>query len=112
MDANVDPGDNFYQYANGQWLNTVQIPDDHALVGAFSVLGDETFDCVVSAIEALEKISMPMVKTGVKSSIYTIHLWIKNALKPPARAAFQTILLRLNRHKITPIYLPSWPSRT
>ncbi len=35
MDKSVDPGDDFYAYANGNWDKTVQIPADRSSVGAF-----------------------------------------------------------------------------
>ena len=40
MDRSVKPGDNFYEYANGDWLKRTEIPPDRAAVGIFSVLGD------------------------------------------------------------------------
>jgi putative endopeptidase len=40
MDAKVAPGDNFFDYANGSWLNATQIPADKASYGMFTVLDD------------------------------------------------------------------------
>ena len=28
MDTTIQPGDNFFKYANGKWLATTKIPDD------------------------------------------------------------------------------------
>ena len=39
-DPNVDPGDDFYRYANGTWLDTTEIPGDRSRYGAFGVLAD------------------------------------------------------------------------
>ncbi|MBA3677067.1 MAG: M13 family metallopeptidase [Sphingosinicella sp.] len=40
MDRSVDPGDNFYQYANGTWAKNTAIPADKSNYGMFSVLDD------------------------------------------------------------------------
>lgn len=37
IDKTVKPGDNFFEYANGEWLKTAEIPADRASVGAFLV---------------------------------------------------------------------------
>ncbi len=33
MDASVKPGDNFYLYANGDWIKRTEIPADRAAIG-------------------------------------------------------------------------------
>ncbi len=38
MDKSVRPGDNFFDYVNGNWLKTAQIPADRASTGAFQDL--------------------------------------------------------------------------
>ena len=43
MDTTVNPGDNFYQYANGAWLKNNPIPGDYSRYGAFEVLGEENY---------------------------------------------------------------------
>jgi putative endopeptidase len=35
IDHSVKPGDNFFRYANGQWLKTAQIPADRSSTGTF-----------------------------------------------------------------------------
>jgi putative endopeptidase len=40
MDRSVDPGDNFFQFANGTWLRTTQIPSDRSNYGMFTLLDD------------------------------------------------------------------------
>jgi putative endopeptidase len=38
MDKSVRPGDNFFDYVNGTWLKTAQIPPDRSSTGAFQDL--------------------------------------------------------------------------
>ena len=40
LDRSVKPGDNFYQFANGEWLKRTVIPPDRASVSVFSILDD------------------------------------------------------------------------
>jgi putative endopeptidase len=42
MDPQVSPGASFYQYANGHWLKSTQIPSDKADYGMFTVLADRS----------------------------------------------------------------------
>jgi endothelin-converting enzyme/putative endopeptidase len=38
MDRSVKPGDNFYEFANGDWLKKTEIPADRASMGVFTAL--------------------------------------------------------------------------
>jgi endothelin-converting enzyme/putative endopeptidase len=40
MDPSVKPGDNFYEYANGDWIKRTVIPPDRGGVGVFTTLFD------------------------------------------------------------------------
>jgi putative endopeptidase len=40
MDRSVKPGDDFYRYANGGWLDRTEIPADEARVGTLVSVGD------------------------------------------------------------------------
>ncbi len=53
MDTSVDPGDDFYRYVNGTWLDTVEIPADKSRYGAFTMLGDKTEENVHELLEEL-----------------------------------------------------------
>jgi endothelin-converting enzyme/putative endopeptidase len=55
IDHSVKPGDNFYQYANGDWLKRTEIPADRSGVGGFSIVADRTDKRVAGIIEGAEK---------------------------------------------------------
>lgn len=40
MDRNIKPGDDFYGYANGNWVETTQIPADRSAWSGFSALAE------------------------------------------------------------------------
>src|ERR1700726_2883034 len=41
MDKSVDPGDDFYAYANGAWVKRTEIPPDRGIYGVFSSVQEE-----------------------------------------------------------------------
>ena len=48
MDENVNPCDDFYQFACGNFIKKTAIPDDRTRVSSFSVLSDELLSQVCS----------------------------------------------------------------
>jgi len=55
MDTSVKPGDNFYLYANGDWIKRTVIPPDRGSVGVFSVLADQSSKNTRAIIEETAK---------------------------------------------------------
>lgn len=53
MDTSVQPGDDFYRYANGKWLASTTIPPDRAEWGVFTKLGVDTQAQVHDLVEVL-----------------------------------------------------------
>jgi putative endopeptidase len=53
MNKSVAPGDDFYAYANGDWLAKTEIPPDRGSWGAGSVLAEETNRRLAALIEAV-----------------------------------------------------------
>lgn len=51
MDTSVKPGDDFFRYMNGKWLDETEIPADKASYGGFTVLADEAQANVKTIIE-------------------------------------------------------------
>lgn len=59
MDRSVVPGDNFYLYANGDWIKHTVIPPDRAGVGVFSVLLDRSNKRTAKLISEAAKSDAP-----------------------------------------------------
>jgi putative endopeptidase len=55
MDSAIQPGNDFYGYANGTWAKTTPIPADKSNYGMFSVLDDLSRDRTRQIIEAQAK---------------------------------------------------------
>ena len=53
MDTNTKPGDDFYRYGNGAWMDTFEIPADRARYGAFTLLAEKSEQRVKFIIEDL-----------------------------------------------------------
>src|SRR5690606_28008411 len=55
MDTTVRPGDDFFKYANGQWLNKTEIPGDKTRWGSFDELRQRTNEDVKNILDELLK---------------------------------------------------------
>lgn len=52
-DDSIAPGDNFYAYANGKWLDSFVIPSDRTRYGAFTLLAEKSEQRVLNIIQEL-----------------------------------------------------------
>ena len=57
MDRSIQPGDDFYRYANGEWLRKAVIPPDRAGISVFAQLDDVSKHRIAALIEDLVKSS-------------------------------------------------------
>ena len=55
MDLSVRPGDNFFKFVNGRWLDTTDIPEDKSSYGGFAILADLSDARVKKIIEDISK---------------------------------------------------------
>ncbi|MBN2412388.1 M13 family metallopeptidase [candidate division KSB1 bacterium] len=55
MDLTTNPGDNFYQYANGNWIKNNPIPDEYSRFGAFEFLIEENYAALQTILEGSAK---------------------------------------------------------
>nr|WP_294846195.1 M13 family metallopeptidase [uncultured Sphingomonas sp.] len=68
MDTAVQPGDNFYQYANGTWAKNTVIPADKSNYGMFTALDDLSKERTRTIIEDMAK--DPASKIGIAYNGY------------------------------------------
>ena len=59
MAASIKPGDDFYLYANGAWVERTEIPNDRGRVGVFNTLADLSNKRTAGLIEEAAKANAP-----------------------------------------------------
>jgi putative endopeptidase len=59
MDGSIKPGDDFYRYANGEWIRRTVIPADRGRLGVFSALADSSDRHTLELISEASKSSAP-----------------------------------------------------
>lgn len=52
FDTSIKPGDNFYHYVNGTWLENTEIPADKSNFGSFTTLADTAEENLLTIIES------------------------------------------------------------
>lgn len=52
MDTSVAPGDDFYRYVNGKWVDTTEIPPDRSAYGMFTRLAEDASQQTRALLEA------------------------------------------------------------
>lgn len=55
IDTSVSPSQDFFEYANGQWLKSTEIPADKSRYGAFDMLRDKARDDVQTIVQGASK---------------------------------------------------------
>lgn len=65
VDRSVRPGDDFYQFANGDWIKRAQIPPDRAGIDVWTKLGDLSNQRMADLIKEIAQ-SNPPVRSGLR----------------------------------------------
>ena len=74
-DETVDPGDDFYTYANGKWLDSFVIPSDRTRYGAFTLLAEKSEQRVLNIIQKLAEAEPdPSTLEGKVASVYNAYM--------------------------------------
>lgn len=59
IDRSIKPGDDFYRFANGEWIKRTEIPPDRAVIDIFSKLADLSNKRTKDLIEGIAKSNAP-----------------------------------------------------
>jgi putative endopeptidase len=71
IDHAIKPGDDFYLYANGAWLNRTVLPPDRVAIGSFSIVADQTDKQVAAIIDNAAKANAaPTTNMGRIANLY------------------------------------------
>ena len=72
MDSSIKPGDDFFKYVNGKWIDSTKIPDDKSVWGSFNELAKNTDHNVLKLINdaANNKTLDPKSDEGKAISLY------------------------------------------
>lgn len=94
IDKTVKPGDDFYHYANGNWIKNNEVPPSETRWGSFNILGEESSRRLKSLLEEAANNSGRDRKTQVVGRFYQSGMdsqRIENLGYTPIMAELQTI---------------------
>ncbi|MFT5775049.1 M13 family metallopeptidase [Hyphomonas sp.] len=73
--TDMNPGDDFYAYVNGKWLDTFEIPSDRTRYGSFTLLAEKSEQRVRKIIDELAAAKPdPATLEGKVAGIYNAYL--------------------------------------
>jgi putative endopeptidase len=93
-DTTVKPGDDFYRYADGKWIDSSQIPQDRTSWGSFAELADRAEHQIRAITESLSKDALEGSTEQKAGDFYRAYLdteTIERNGLAPARPGLQAI---------------------
>ncbi len=104
MDRSVKPGDDFYEFANGNWIKRTEIPPDRGRIGVFSSLADLSDKRTAALIEDASKANAP-AGSGVRkiAELYNSYMdeaTIETKALAPLRPHLQAIVAIHNKRQL------------
>ena len=108
MDTSIKPGDDFYRYGNGAWMDAFEIPADRSRYGAFTLLAEKSEQRVRFIIEdlAAEKPSTDTVEGKVAAffNAYMDEEGIEAAGLAPAQPYLDRIAAIESREDLAKVF--------
>ena len=74
MDTTVAPGEDFFRYVNGTWLDNLEIPADRSVFTSFNILGDQAEERVLGIIEAAASAENPTPDQARIAGLYNAYM--------------------------------------
>ena len=75
MDRRILPGDDFYGYANGAWMQATEIPPDRASFGAFTILDEQIAERLRGLLDGdVKPAGDPDASAGLAKSFYAAFM--------------------------------------
>lgn len=68
LDRTTRPGDDFYQFVNGGWMQTTEIPSDRSSWGSFHELSKNTEQDVIDIL--MEELSIPGASANIAARLF------------------------------------------
>jgi putative endopeptidase len=114
MDTSVQPGDDFYLYANGKWAAKTEIPADKSNYGMFTALDDLSKDRVKLVLDAEKDkkgskagdayASYLDTATVEKLGMKPIAPWLKQVRAVKTKAAFEKLMPTAARNGVGALF--------
>jgi putative endopeptidase len=114
MDKSVEPGDDFYQYANGKWAERTEIPADKSNYGMFTALADLSQERVAAVLKAEQAkkgskagdaYASYMDEAAVeKLGLKPIEPWLKKIRAVKSHADFEKLLPEAARNGVGALF--------
>ncbi len=95
MDKTVAPGDDFYRYVNGKWMDRTEIPADRASWGGFAILRDLSDQRTRLVIEEAAKAQNAPGSVGEKIGITYATFMDAPAIEAKGAAPLQPYLAKI-----------------
>jgi len=104
MDPSVKPGDDFYEYSNGGWIQGTEIPPDRGRIGVFSTLDDlsnkRTAGLIEEAVKANAPAGSPTRKIADLYNSYMDEAAIETKGLAPLRPHLEAIAAIHDKHEL------------
>ncbi len=84
LDTTVRPQDNFYQYVNGGWLKTAEIPADRTSWGGFQILRKSTDADVLAIIDSAQQSGKYAENSDQAKALYVFESQLDTAARNEA----------------------------